>query len=262
MQVKRMISEKDFDNIKTAACKCRYSSLEYAEFDECRDADVVCHDDHLIILCDRSKTPCFVYFAADDFNLVIEQIKKIGGPLRINFVPHEHAQMLFDIGFETWGEYNDYFNKELKTAPIGSCRYIDIEFLQPGECQAASIVSKKCEGQSRGFGSETAEWFSEWVSENSVIIVRENGEIAGFCCVALYSEGTTLWIREIAVNPKYQGKGYGKRLMEQAICYGIEKGAVKGFLAVDTMNVHAIHLYEKYGFAAGGSVGELQMIRR
>jgi ribosomal protein S18 acetylase RimI-like enzyme len=258
----RMISEKDFDNIKTAAGMCRYSSLEYAAFDDCRDADVVCHDEHLIILCDRGKSPCFVYFAADDFNCVIEQVNKIKEPLRINFVPHEHAQKLFDIGFETWGEYNDYFNKELKTAPIGSCRYHDVEFLQPGECPAASLVSKMCEGQSRGFSGESAEWFAEWITENDVIIVRENGEIVGYCCVAIYSEGTTLWIREIAVDPGYQGKGYGKRLVEKAVCYGIEKGAVKGFLAVDTMNSNAMHIYEKYGFAAGGCDGELQLIRR
>jgi ribosomal protein S18 acetylase RimI-like enzyme len=262
MQVKQMIGETDFDRMKTVAGMCNYSSLEYAEFVDCRDADVVYHDDHLIILCDRSKTPCFLHFAADNFDRVIEQINKIEAPLRINFVPHEHTQKLFDIGFEIWGEYNDYFNKELKTAPIESYHYHDIEFLQSGECQAASLVSKKCEGQSRGFGGETAEWFAGWVAENSVIVVRENGEIAGYCCVAIYSEGTTLWIREIAVNPKYQGKGYGKKLMEQAICYGIEKGAEKGFLAVDTINKNAIHLYEKYGFAARGGLGELQMIRR
>jgi GNAT superfamily N-acetyltransferase len=257
-----MIGETDFDRLKTVAGMCRYSSLEYAEIDDCRDADIVWLDDHLIILCDRSKTPFFVYFATDDFNLVIEQIIKISGPLRIHFVPHEHAQKLCDIGFEIWGEYNDYFNKDLKTVPIGSCCYEAIEFLHPEECPAASLVSKKCDGLSRGFGGETAEWFAEWIAENDVIIVRENEVITGFCCVAIYSEGTTLWIREIAVDPRYQGKGYGKRLMEQAICYGNHKGAVKGFLAVDTMNGNAIHIYEKYGFRPSGSEGELQMIRR
>ena len=34
------------------------------------------------------------------------------------------------------------------------------------------------------------------------------------------------------------------------------------FLAVDTMNSNAMHIYEKFGFAAGGGDGELQMIRR
>lgn len=257
-----MIGEAEFDRIKTSAGTCKYSSLDYAEFDDCRNADVIIDDGHLVILCDRGKSPSFLYFAADDFNNVIEQIKKISEPLRINFVPHEHAQKLCDIGFETWGEYNDYFNRNLQTAPIGSCSYGDIEFLHPNDCPAASLVSKKCEGQSRGFGGETAEWFAEWITENDTIIVRENGEIDGFCCVTIYSEGTTLWIREIAVDPKCQGRGYGKRLIEQAICYGVHKGAVKGFLAVDTMNENAIHIYEKYGFKAKGDKGELQMVRR
>ena len=257
-----MIGETDFDRIKAAAGTRRYSSLEYVEFDDCRNADVVIDDGYLVILCDRSKSPSFLYFAADDFNRVMEQIKKMSEPLRIHFVPHEYAQELCDIGFETWGEYIDYFNKDLKAAPIGSYCYKEIEFLRPEECQAASLVSKKCEGLSRGFGGETPKWFAEWIAENDVIIVRENGVIAGFCCVAIYSEGTTLWIREIAVDPKYQGKGYGKRLMEQAVCWGIHKGAVKGFLAVDTINGNAIHIYDKYGFAAGDGKGELQMIKR
>ena len=255
-----MIKESDFERLREIANACKYTSLKYVEFEDCEQADILCGGD-MIVLCDHSKTPAFLHFAADDFDRVIEKINKIKEPLRINFVPHEHAQRLCGIGFETWGEYNDYFNKNLQTAPIGSCRFSDIEFLRPVECPAASLVSKKCEGQSRGFGGETAEWFAEWIAENDAIIVRENGEIAGFCCVAIYSEGTTLWIREIAVEPMYQGKGYGKRLMEQAVCYGVHKGAVKGFLAVDTMNENAIHIYEKYGFVANGGEGELQMIR-
>jgi ribosomal protein S18 acetylase RimI-like enzyme len=257
-----MIGEKEFLKLQAASNACKYSSLRYVDYEDCDQSDVLCGSGDLIVLLDMSKSPAFLYFAADDFNKVIEQVKKVAGPLRINFVPHEHAQKLNDIGFETWGEYNDYFNKDLKTDSIGSCRYSDIEFLRPVECQEASLVSKKCEGQSRGFGGETTGWFVEWITENDVIIVRDNGEIAGFCCVAIYSEGTTLWIREIAVDPGYQGKGYGKRLMEQAVCYGIEKGAVKGFLAVDTMNESAIHIYDKYGFKANGLDGELQMIRR
>jgi len=85
--------------------------------------------------------------------------------------------------------------------------------------------------------------------------------IAGFCSVSIYGEGTTLWIRMLGVDPKYQGQGIGKKLMEQAIKYGIQNGAEKGFLAADLLNANAIGLYKKYDFHAKDAEGELQMVK-
>jgi len=50
--------------------------------------------------------------------------------------------------------------------------------------------------------------------------------------------------------------------MEQAIKYGVENGAVKGFLAADILNENAIILYNKYGFYANDVEGELQMVKQ
>lgn len=137
----------------------------------------------------------------------------------------------------------------------------DTEYLSENECEMASILSQKCKLQSRGFEGETKAWFKGWLTENNVIIRRKDSAIAGFCCVSIYNEGTTLWIREIAVDPAYQGMGFGKQLMEQAIRYGVENGAVKGFLAADVLNKNAIGLYEKHGFHVKGTDSELQMVR-
>ncbi len=257
-----MITEETFGRIMEAAGTYRYSSLQYADFEDCRGADVDQDGDGVILLCDHGQSPAFLYFAANDFHKVIEKIEKIREPLRINFVPHAYAQKLFDIGFEVWGEYIDYVHKDLKASAIGPHSHEGMEFLRGDEYGAASLVSQTVKGQSRGFGGETAAWFAEWIAENDVLVVREKGEIAGYCCVSIYRGGTTLWIREIAVSPAFQGKGYGQKLIEQAISYGIQKGAAKGFLAVDTMNRSAIHIYEKYGFLSRGGEGELQMIRR
>lgn len=130
------------------------------------------------------------------------------------------------------------------------------------ESERVSQLSKRCAGQSRGFYGEDAARFSKWLDDgNQIILIRDQGQIAGFCCVAVYAEGTTLWLREIAVEPASQGRGYARRLVEQAISYGIAMGAVKGFLAVDTSNLRAISIYEKYGFAKSNETGELQMVR-
>jgi len=49
--------------------------------------------------------------------------------------------------------------------------------------------------------------------------------------------------------------------MEQAILYGVNNGAIKGFLAADILNENAIGLYRKYGFHMKSTDRELQMIR-
>ena len=49
--------------------------------------------------------------------------------------------------------------------------------------------------------------------------------------------------------------------MEQAIQYGVGKGATRGFLAADILNEIAIGLYNSYGFYKKNAESELQMIR-
>lgn len=125
----------------------------------------------------------------------------------------------------------------------------------------ASDMSKLCATQSRGFQGESTDWFTNWVKENEVIVTKDGNSLIGYCCVSIYADGTMLWIREIAVSPQYQGRGYGKKLMEQAIQYGVKMGAKRGFLAADVLNTNAIGLYNSYGFIQRDSHGELQMIR-
>ncbi len=99
----------------------------------------------------------------------------------------------------------------------------------------------------------------DWLIDNKVIVKEVDGEIVGFCCVSIYSEGTILWIRELAVSPDFQGNGIGKELMKMALNYGLLEGAKKSFLAVDIENSTAIHLYRQFGFEAKINEIEVQM---
>ena len=94
-----------------------------------------------------------------------------------------------------------------------------------------------------------------------MIVCREGLKMVGFCAVSIYDKGTTLWVRVIAVDPAYQGRGIGKILMEHAVRYGVHNGAKKGFLAADLLNNNAIGLFNKFGFYAKDSEGELQMVK-
>ncbi|MBN1777652.1 MAG: GNAT family N-acetyltransferase [Clostridiales bacterium] len=257
-----MISESAFADYKARASECKYSSLKYVAFEDCRTADELRNTGGNIVLCDECQSPVMLYFAANDFEQVINEADKIEKPLRINFVPHGYKQKLMQNGFEIWGEYVDYVNPCLKKAAVTPYAPDDLDYLEQSECEQVSLMSKRCAGLSRGFIGEQPGWFSKWMDDgNSVILIKDQKRMAGFCCVSIYAEGTTLWIREVAVDPAYQGRGYGRKLMEQAVGFGIAKGATKGFLAVDVMNHRAISIYEKFGFAPGNDEGELQMVR-
>lgn len=257
-----MINEHTFEIIMEKAKSFTYSSMNYIEYEDCKNAKVLYDRDDLILLQDTTEKPHMLYFAANHFESLLTLIADLTGELRLHFVPRKYAVQLEQLGFSEWGEYADYWNNNLADTANHLNNNEDlIEYLSENECEQASIVSQKCRLQSRGFEGETGSWFTEWLSENKVIVVRKDSVIVGFCCVAIYNEGTTLWIREIAVDPQYQGQGFGKQLMEQAVWYGATQGATKGFLAADILNKHAIALYEKYGFHTKSSDRELQMMR-
>lgn len=96
---------------------------------------------------------------------------------------------------------------------------------------------------------------------SNIIVCNKDNILIGACFVNIYNNGTILWLREIAVRPSYQGKGFGKKLVEKALLYRSEKNAVRGFLAADSLNFSAISLYEKYGFKRADERGQINMIR-
>lgn len=238
-----------------------YSSMNYLDFDDCKNFDVLVDCNELILLHDKSKLSAMLYFATDNFDSLVKIIASIHGKLRIHFVPREFASQLEKLGFIEWGEFLDFFNYNLADTAASFDKKNAIEYLNPDECEEVSAVSRKCTLLSRGFEGESKEWFANWLTENKVIILRNESAIIGYCCVSIYNEGTTLWIREIAVDPEFQRTGLGKKLMEQAIHYGVKNGAAKGFLAADILNKNAIGLYKRYGFNKKDSGSELQMIR-
>lgn len=256
-----MIRKCTFDRIAEYKKKYKYSSMNYIDFEDCENSDVLFDCDGLILLHDKSKSPAMLYYATDDYESLIRIIAGMQGKLRLHFVPREFAPQLEKLGFIEWGEYFDFYNHNLADTAASFDNASDIEYLNPDECGEVSIVSQKCKLQSRGFEGESKEWFANWLTENKVIVQRRDYAIVGFCCVAIYNQGSTLWIREVAVDPAFQGMGFGKKLMEQAICHGVENGAAKGFLAADILNENAIRLYEKYGFHIKDSDGELQMVK-
>ncbi len=151
-------------------------------------------------------------------------------------------------------------------------RALPVNRSRRGCCEAA-VVTQSCRLQSREFYGESTEKIVNLINavypegnENAfgaqheaVLACRdEAGKIAGVLLTAVYgygeSWGPVAWVREIAVLPEQQGKGYGRALVESALNYCRERGAVKAFLMADDCNAHAISLYRSIGFEPSDEV--------
>lgn len=256
-----MITETQFQLFFERSMKFEYSSFGPLEYSDCMNAELLKDNADMILLFDKSKEPSYIHWAANDPQIIAQKIENLGGVIRINFVPKDFVPFFEESGFYIWAEFFDFFNNELGKTYTSFNDYNSIQFLQSEDIFIIETISKLCAGQSRGFTGETKEWFYDWMKENDIIIIKKGHEIVGYCCVSIYANGTILWVREIAVNPLYQRKGFGRRLLEQAIFYGIKRGAKRGFLHADKLNKNAISLYNEYGFHAKRDEGEIRMIR-
>ena len=254
-----MISSDRFDVLFEKAKKFKHSSMNYTEYDECKNAEILLDCDDLILLIDKSKTHAMLYFATDDFEALIKIIADIPGKLRLHFVPREYAGHLSALGFIEWADLVDFWNADIATTVSSFENEEEAEYLSIDECEEAEAVAKKCVLQSRGF--EGVEDLEKYLDDGKIIVCREGAAIAGFCSIKIYNEGTTLQVRVVAVDPAYQGRGMGKKMIRQALGYGVKNGAVKGFLLADRLNANAIGLYNKYGFYAKDEDGELVMVK-
>lgn len=254
-----MIEKQMFDDMIKFAQKVPFNSLMYSEYEDLKDSICLINEENLKILYNTSGVYPIIEFASSGIEPLIEflKINPIKGAL--HFVPSESVSIFESIGFTILGQYADFIcNPLVDLNPDDSQRFT---FASKKDIEELSKISQSCIGISRGFFGETKEWFSDWISENNVIVEKENDEITGFCCVSIYNNNTTLWIRELCVNPTHQKKGIGNKLVKNAITLGISKGAIKGFLAVDIENYSAIKIYEAYGFKQRDDSVETQLIR-
>lgn len=70
--------------------------------------------------------------------------------------------------------------------------------------------------------------------------------------VADLSEGD-LEIKRIYLLHRFQGHGLGKRLLDEAIKFSVQRGAQRLLLGVYAKNEQAIGFYRRYGFAPVGA---------
>ena len=152
-------------------------------------------------------------------------------------MPNKWIPELESAGLKVRNKWHDYFRANLDD--IEHISDDELDFLSMDEVDDASALTMQCRGQTRGFTGQTAEWFLQYLQGNedlkdpAVLVHRmPDSEIAGLVCTGTYNhdskQGAVVWIREVAVKPKYQGQGIGRILVSQAFTVWKTMRRVKG----------------------------------
>jgi ribosomal protein S18 acetylase RimI-like enzyme len=104
-------------------------------------------------------------------------------------------------------------------------------------------------------------FFNDRTQPEHVLVAEADGAVAGYVMlhqsIPLPSHGHVLEVNGLAVDPEQQGRGIGRRLMEEAKADAARRGARKLSLRVLAPNATARRLYESCGFTIEGIlVGE------
>lgn len=88
-------------------------------------------------------------------------------------------------------------------------------------------------------------------STRSYVVARHEGEVVGYA--GLMFTGLEGHITNIAVDPTFQGRKVGARLLLTLITEAIARGGETISLEVRVSNLAAKKMYEKFGFAVAGT---------
>ena len=81
---------------------------------------------------------------------------------------------------------------------------------------------------------------------NSSIVLKDKNNILGYAFFSVVE--TDSHLLNITVSKDYQGKGYGKKILDKVFFQSKVLGATVVFLEVRVSNYRAIDFYEKFGF--------------
>lgn len=121
---------------------------------------------------------------------------------------------------------------------------LDAEFFPMNERDLEAVTA--LEGRLQSFPWSRGNFADSLNSGHSVWVLRLGGELIGFSVLmAVIDEAHLL---NIGISPRYQGQGYGARLLRHAMECARLGGAEKLFLEVRPSNDQAVALYRHFGF--------------
>jgi len=83
----------------------------------------------------------------------------------------------------------------------------------------------------------------------TIVELWDSNALVGLCACYMNDLATrTAYITHIAIVPAYQGRGYGRQLLEHTIATARARGFVRLNLEVLKDNTPALHLYQSHHF--------------
>lgn len=257
----------------------KYSSMKYLDLEDLHmnpDEDLMIEQSDAMIICKKTRNDYKILWAAETYDAFLNVIGEleshfnhllINGPGRIyiDFVRPEFIPPLERIGFRIESQFVDFWHDDISKMKLIEDNLVFIRHTVPEDYEAVSLITKACKGLSRGFHGEEVEFVREWNEDEKscVLLAALEGTTVGVCFVNVYGheseKGPVLWIRELAVDPKFQNRGIGHRLIEHGLQWGLCNGAKRSFLAVDKQNSKAIHLYHQLGYKCTDEIGQINM---
>jgi ribosomal protein S18 acetylase RimI-like enzyme len=127
-------------------------------------------------------------------------------------------------------------------------------------------MTRSSENSPSPIGDATTPFF-EHLSPGDVLVATDQDGISGYIQfrqpTPLVSNAHVWQINGVAVDPRYQGRGLGKALVEAAVREIDSRGGRRITLRVLSTNPAAQHLYERCGFVVEGVLrGEFTLDNR
>jgi len=131
-----------------------------------------------------------------------------------------------------------------------------IKIFNDGDAKRCSEIMLKCVDKFEGYSKENKDFLIKMSQPDKLIekarktmfyVYQENGKILG---TGVFDNGE---IRTMFVDPEYQGKGIGERILKFLVNLGKSKGYKRFFLGA---NPEAEGFYEKMGFIKTGETND------
>lgn len=86
----------------------------------------------------------------------------------------------------------------------------------------------------------------------SYLVAESDGSVVGFCIGGIKPHSADGWILDLAVLTEKQGRGIGRKLLEETCEILRSLGVRNLYLTVDPSNIRTLGLYERFNFVAQG----------
>lgn len=121
---------------------------------------------------------------------------------------------------------------------------IPVEMFPMNERDLEAVTT--LEGSVQAFPWSRGNFADSLAAGHCVWVCRIGGDLVGFFVVMVVLDEAHLL--NVAVCRRYQGKGYGARLLRHAMQLAAGHGAVRFLLEVRPSNQRAVELYRHFGF--------------